>query len=289
MLEIASPQTVPEKIPLSDSDRKEFTEGWNQLEVDFTRTVELLKGDILENRWASVIADDTRGRFPAMVIRGVMSRASPGTVPLTFLAGPRWVYGSGTSKENRERVERVYDNYLGDLHELIGDGRALLVTETIDLGNNASLMLGLLQRSGIKSDILTFSHHGRQGMDKVNRQLPENNQDVRLYDADSPEVDSFMDWVKSRGIYTFRFPLSKAGITSLNASELGIPEHHGSSIPVAAANTNSEEYILWRKLAQDMAERVYQNVFTVEPEAEIAENKSEHLPLSTPQWLCLLK
>src|SRR5476651_368260 len=99
MLETFSPPTSSEEPSIEEYDQNiarfrqesvaEFTEQWRALEPEFREAVELIKQDILDGRWTDVIADDSRGRFPAMVIRGVMSRVyqeqGGGNVPLTFL------------------------------------------------------------------------------------------------------------------------------------------------------------------------------------------------------------
>lgn len=258
---------------ITDKDKKEFIKLWQSLEPEFCSAVELIKEDILNGRWTEVVADDTRGRFPAMVLRGVISRAYKAVgrdaIPLVYLAGSRWTaleqswYREPT--EDSLKVKKVYDEYLGDIKAYKPEGRRLVVTERVSMGRNLTAMVRMMAENDIKCDVLSFASNS-SGQSEVQSEMLKADVESKFYNVgylpkEGMNVDRTMDWVSHGQIDSFTYPINKTGVGLEDWQEFGLHDHKGRHIPVGGAKTDSEEYILWRQLANNMAERIYGSVF----------------------------
>jgi hypothetical protein len=245
---------------------EEFKEDFADTEEEFISAVELIKGGIEEGRWTSLIADDARGRIPALVIRGVMSRAYQEhglkTPHLNFLAGARSVVDRFNNWSNPDEVEEAsnqYSRYL-DLLKSQGPGRRLIITEHIDHGRNVGIMLKQLKHYGIEADVLTFSIRDRQGASQLETEnlfvvSSRENGDERI-------LEGLMDGLKGGRYQYLHLPLNKVAV----GTEGNPVEYKGEKIPVAHVH-DPELYRKMAALCDKMAEDVYQETFHLETDA----------------------
>lgn len=250
-----------ETVPLSDEAKDEATRVWENLEAEFCKVIELIKPDIESGRWSGVIADDSRARFPALVIREVISRyyseQSLGRkVPLTYLAGTRFI----DTEEDSDKL-KTHQEYLARLQKADPNGRKLIITDQIEEGTTMANAIDLLSEAGIKFDALSLYTSYPYGPPEptLENRLEAYDPTAKFYHLDSKwESGSIVE-----GLSTLRYGLGEQGLDwywPLGKSR-NLDTVEGQEIPVAIAKRSTDEYKLLRQLCREMAQKVYGDVF----------------------------
>lgn len=229
-----------------------------ELEAEFAQALQLLEEGIIEGRWSNIIADDARGRLPAIAIRKALSLAyaenghpSP---DMHFLAGARHLH--------TEAGKSLFDPYITELKKHIGEGRVLIVADYMFEGQNIGLMLEMLHDHGIEADVLSFSTEKKaKPYEHINSSARKDiKSNTNIYSVNKPsffkrsnsQVSSLMTMMKKMNQLPFQVDKKR-----FNKGTTGV-EHHQEQIPVAAISdkeANSKLFSLFTKIGEESFKR----------------------------------
>ena len=149
----------PSVIPHSPSHESISTHEINQIMQPLVHGLSEMQGYIRDGKYIAIIGDDTAGRIPALIIRGVVRDVNEayGRSPApTF-----FVKGSYNSLS--ERNYKTLRGQLNKLHKYSDTGRLLLVTEYMDSGSHIKSIGNIAHKLGWQYDIFAIARRFDDG------------------------------------------------------------------------------------------------------------------------------
>lgn len=149
-----------------------------ELKKPLENILESLKDDIKNARIVALIGDDTSGRIPTLILRGVLSeiyKSNNEKTPTTlFINGP----GGGRPEDPFKDESRIVEitEYLkrrissGEL-ALHPEKKTLLVTETIKSGNSLKPVVEACRRLGVAIEVVAIGIENEKSISQVQNEL----------------------------------------------------------------------------------------------------------------------
>lgn len=173
------------------SSPREYQTEVSSIEEPMTKLCTGLNENLQNDNYGLILGDDTSGRLPALVVKGVSDHISDAAqrerVPTFFIQAGRYMSDDEVSSQFEERIASRIDRLKGR--------KVLLITEHIDTGGTLDRLIKLFVEHNIPFDIAVM-HMGETVRQKLLARLPATTsirigqmiaQD-KLYPVPAPEI-----------------------------------------------------------------------------------------------------